>query len=137
MSKKPPQHVKVHLTGDSDHSYTALYKQIELKPGALHFLHLERKGNTWLMLDAIEWSFEEWEIFQIDYIRDELEGMVGRSLMIAGKKVEIRAYTVIHLPGQAFYHLDELPDGSWRITHSDGLLHCDHQSIHHLTTRKV
>lgn len=137
MAKKPAQTVKVSLSGDAEHCWTALYKNIELKPGALRFLHLERKGNTWLLLDAVDTHVEEWEIFQVGYIGDPLDDKAPRKLSIGGMDVEIRAYTVIHLPGQAFYHLDELPDGSWRITHSDALLHCDHNSLHHLSVRKV
>lgn len=138
MTKKQTQHVKVSISGDSEHCYTAIYKHIELKPAALRFLHLERKGNTWLVLDALDCFEEGWEIFTIPYHRSEVEGGTPLpQLDLVGKRVDIRAYTVLHLPGQAFYHLDELPDGTWRITHSDGLLHCNHDSIHHLTVRKV
>ena len=137
MAKKPPQQVKVSLNGECQHIHHAIYKHITIKPDALRFLHLERKGNTWLLLDAIDWPNEEWDLLYIPFIRTDAAGMIDRKMTIVDKEVDIRAYTVIHLPDQAFYHLDELPDGSWRITHSDGLLHCDHNTIESFTVRKV
>jgi hypothetical protein len=137
MAKKPAQQVIISIDGDSKHSFNALYKHIELKPGALQFLHLERKGNTWLLLDAMVDRADDWHDFLIEYIKPT-ENLAGRRfLRFKGKDVDVLAYTVIHLPNQAFYHLDELPDGSWRITHSDGLIHCDHNSLHHYSVRKV
>lgn len=137
MAKKPAQQVIVSIDGDSKHTFNALYKHIELKPGALQFLHLERKGNTWLLLDAMVDRPEDWKSFDLSYLRIEGSEAGRTTMQIAGKEVDILAYTVIHLPNQAFYHLDELPDGSWRITHSDGLIHCDHKSLHHYSVRKV
>jgi len=137
MSKKPAQQAIVSIDGDSKHTFNVLYKHIELKPGALQFLHLERKGNTWLLLDAMVNRPEDWQDFQIEYV-EPAEKLAGRRMLRFGHHLaDVLAYTVIHLPNQAFYHLDELPDGAWRITHSDGLIHCDHKSLHHFSVRKV
>lgn len=132
MAKKQQQTVKVGLIGDESHHFTALYKHLELKPGALRFLHLERKGNTILLLDALDCFPEDCEEYTIPYKRD------GKpTLDMGGKNVDIIVYTVLHLPGEMFYHLDELPDGGWRITHSSGLLQCPHETIQSLIVRKV
>jgi hypothetical protein len=133
MAKKQQQSVKVILTGDEQHTFTAMYKPLELKPGALRFLHLERKGNTVLLLDALDCFHPDAGGYTIPYLRDGEK----TTLDMAGKIVEIMVYTVIHLPGELFYHLDELPDGSWRITHSAGLLQSPHESITDFTVLKV
>jgi len=90
-----------------------------LSDNALHFIHFERKGNSWLLLDGMQHHGGEL-VKEIKFDRPEV-GNPG--VIIHGVRREITKYTVQMVDGgKEFYHLDELPDGTWRITHSNTLM---------------
>lgn len=105
---------------------SAVYKTIELREGGLRFLHLEKKGNTWVLLDALHLPERVGEDLQIYFDR------CGHlpALIILGQRFQVTRLTTVDLPEQCFYHLDELQDGSWRITHSKSMVDFNHNWVY-------
>lgn len=136
MAKKQQQHVRVDF-GFSDGQRTledAIYKQITLKQGSLRFFHIERKGNTWLVLDALEFVEEGCTHFVIPFVKDTgatIPHNVGFTIGEEGVKIQI--YTTLNLQSDELYHLDELPDGTWRVTHTNNMFEFPHNDLYAIT----
>lgn len=89
------------------------------------FMHLEKKGNQWLMLHTDGMLFDgEAETVVIDIMRDvESKGAYMPNFLANERPLPISRYTAISTINKSeFYHLDELDDGTYRITHGLGFL---------------
>lgn len=133
MAKKKQQLVDMtfHFSETYKTIPDAIYKQITLKQGGLRFFHIERKGNTWLVLDALEFVEEGAKRFVIPFLKDP-ESAVPRNMgmTIGGSDVVLTIHTSLNLPREELYHLDELPDGTWRVTYTDTMLDHPHGDLY-------
>lgn len=130
------QFVTVRFEGDSASTLFSkiIYKRLPLKDDALRFLHIERKGNTDLLFDATRF---------VEYLPDVLiiafdrEGDLPKFL-VAGREYTISMYTVLETGvGGPLYYLDELPDGTWRLCHTEGYIPWAHEHLDTITIEKV
>jgi hypothetical protein len=133
VAKKQQQHVSVTFNFSEGKRILedAIYKQITLKQGSLRFFHIERKGNTWLVLDALEFVEEGCQRFCIPFIKDTgaaIPHNVGFTIGETGVKIQI--YTTLNLQSDELYHLDELPDGTWRVTHTNNMFEHPHNDLY-------
>lgn len=105
-----------------------IYKTINVGPNGLRFLHLEQKGNTWLLFDMNGvLGKNPAEVSTITWLR---EGDDGRSFETNGQKFQISVHTALDRDGgNPFYHLDELPDGTWRLCYSEGFIPWEHSHV--------
>lgn len=138
MAKKQQQHVSVDFLFSEEHKTIedAIYKQISLKPGSLRFFHVERKGNTWLVLDACEFVPEGCTNFCIPFIKDagsDFPNNIGFNIGDTGVKIQV--YTTLNLETDELYHLDELPDGTWRVTHTNNMFDLPHNDLYNINVR--
>lgn len=113
----------------------AVYQSRDLGPDKRQFFHLELIGNTWLLLDMVTGQRDPAsERIVVEFLRDP-DSDRPRSMMFDGREFKISRYTIVKLDDQLFYHLDELPDGTWRLTHSEAFLNylgegLEHSSVH-------
>jgi hypothetical protein len=104
-----------------------VYKTINVGKNGLRFLHLEQKGNTWLLFDMNSVTDQKVDVNILTWIR---EGEDGRAFEVNGKRYQISVHTVLARDeGSPFYHLDELPDGTWRLCYSEGFIPWSHAHI--------
>jgi len=122
------QFVSVQFTADETgvRLTDIVYKRLPLKDDALRFLHIEKKGNTNLLFDATRFVEELPDSLSIIWDRTgELPTFTA-----AGRQYTISIYTVLDLElDKPFYHLDELPDGTWRLCHTTGYIPWDHEHV--------
>lgn len=104
----------------------AIYKRIPLKPSSLRFLHVELKGNSHMLFDAMNHPFGDPTLPEMKFIREE-----GKPpcVEIRGEQLEISKFTKLNLTGYELYHLDQLPDGTWRLAYSDDMLPFEHKAL--------
>lgn len=108
---------------------------LELKQGQLRFIHIERKGNTWLLLDAMGIVAEMPDSYTVTWGRNRTDEK--RHFTLADRQYEIAIYTVLNLGlDKPFYHLDELPDGTWRLCHTEGFLSFEHENLEKIIMSK-
>jgi hypothetical protein len=127
MAKKAPP-LKVRVTFETDQGDIVcddvIFKSIPLESGAKKFWHLEQKGNRWLMLHTDGMLFDSIPTNnEITIVRDEDEKVYRPHFLLDdGRPLLITRYTVLTPVNTApFYHLDELDDNTYRITHSTNL----------------
>lgn len=104
-------------------------------PGKMRFFHVEQKGNTWLLLDATG-VIEELgaEPYTVSWERP----LSGKKIFgMFGQHFEVTILTVIRLgEDKPFYHLDELPDGTWRLCYTEGFIPADHELMERIIIEK-
>ena len=104
-------------------SVDVVVKKLNLPGDKLRFVHMERKAGTLLLLDA------SGEKLLTHVIFTRGEGTLPTDFRFGLDRFKISRYTVLDLPDYEFYHLDELPDGTWRICHTSGLFAFEHSDI--------
>jgi len=133
--KQPPVKLKVFFvldTGETILCDNVIYKSIPLQPGNKKFCHLERKGNQWILLHT-EGTFFDGDIpdeTDIQVIRHE-EGKryFPHFILGDGRPLIVTRYTVLTpMNIEPFYHFDELPDNTFRLTHSTNFFNPDVQN---------
>jgi hypothetical protein len=111
--------IKFHHRDQGSHGYSTydnvVYKRLELAKSKRGFLHLERKGNTWILLDGLGRDSDLIE--QLTFVREEDKATV---IVCDDARLEISTHTELHLPSHQFWHLDELPDRKWRLAYTTG-----------------
>lgn len=129
MAKKKPAIVSVIFrTETRSREYPGvIYKRLDSLPqNALRFLHFERKGNTFLLLDGMHTS--EDLLVSNTMVFDRFAPK-DPQLNVRGEDLDINMYNVLHVEDHLLYYLDELPDGTWRITHTPNVLPFDHDQL--------
>lgn len=119
--------------GDMDRT-GVVYKTINVGPNGMRFLHLEQKGNTWLLFDMNSVLDPKADVNTLTWIR---EGDDGRAFEVNGKRFQISVHTAINVEDKPFYHLDELPDGTWRLCYSEGFIPWSHNHIDRMVVTLV
>ncbi|WDS62171.1 hypothetical protein [Pseudomonas phage D6] len=123
--KQPPTKLQIFFCLSGDRVVlcdNVIYKSIPLVPGNKRFCHLERKGKQWILLHT-EGTFFDGEIpdeSNIELIR-HIEGKkyIPHFILGDGRPLIITKYTVLTpMNIEPFYHFDELPDNTFRLTHS-------------------
>jgi len=105
----------VHEKGSIGY-YNVIYNRLKgLSDSALCFVHLERKGSSLLLLDGMH-RHDEQQISVIEFDRSDDD---APAMIINGERLNITQYTSIKAGDKEMYYLDELPDGTWRVAHSD------------------
>lgn len=135
MSKPKQKHLQLSFSSETGAGIGFTVKQNVLKnlsEKSLRFFHFERKGNTDLVLDAMK---AEEAVTEILIKRPEK----GPAILVFGtEEVEVSKYTVISLGDDKFlYYLDELPDGTWRICHSDSMFPITQNGVEHKDIVKI
>ena len=133
--QKTTAHIEFFTSVGGKNIEDVLVQFIDLKPGKMRFFHVEQKGNTWLMLDAVG---------EIDHLDDEpytiawIRPPSGKKIFgVGGKHFEVSIHTVISVgDGKPFYHLDELPDGTWRLCYSEDFIPTDHELMERIIVEK-
>lgn len=134
MAKPKPIVVRVSASSANSPTHVlrdVVYKSIALKEHALRFMHLERKGNTWVLLDALDGEFSMADPTSIRFDRSGKFPVLN----VDTERLEVSIFTVIHLPGEQFWHLDQMPDGKWRITLSDDMDFPPHDQLTQIDIR--
>jgi hypothetical protein len=131
MAKKKKQDlVTVQFEGTDFIMNEVIYKQVDLESGGKHFMHLEKKGNRWLLLHTTGMLFDTLpDQYHMSYMHPK---STKEKPMINAfdRDIIISRYTCITLfNGNPFYHLDELDDDTWRITHATKFFKGDHKDI--------
>jgi hypothetical protein len=122
MAKKPKMVEVGFWAKEANRTYPGVvYSKLTLPKNKLRFLHLERKGDTFFLLDTIDPKS-----FGFEFIREEGSPTY---IQVGDEKLEISRHTVVSLSSKEFYHLDELPDGTWRIAYTGGFFSFDHNDI--------
>lgn len=103
-----------------------IFKTINIQPTGLRFLHLEQKGNIWLLLDMNGVLDHKVDVNTLTWLR---EGDDARAFEVNGRKFHISVHTAINVEDKPFYHLDELPDGTWRLCYSEGFIPWSHNHV--------
>ena len=111
---------------------TVIYKKLDFRPDSLKFLHLERKGNHWVLLDGLGDSGLA-ETLLLEFQRDG----DGLTTQLGSNVIRIAVHTILYLPDQNFYHLDELHTGNWRISHTQSFLPTANRDINSILISKV
>jgi hypothetical protein len=127
MAKKAPP-VKLRVTFATEQAdivcEDVIFKSIQLEPGAKKFCHLEQKGGRWIMLHTEGMLFDSEPVNgEITITRDDTQQAYRPHFILDdGRPLIITRYTVLTPINIApFYHLDELDDHTFRITHSTNL----------------
>lgn len=135
MSKPKQKHLQLSFETATGSGIGFAVKQNVLKnlsEKSLRFFHFERKGNTDLVLDAMKAEEPVKEIL----IKRPKKGPA--ILVFGNEEVEVSKYTVISLGEDRFlYYLDELPDGTWRICHSDSMFPINQNGAEHKDIVKI
>lgn len=131
MAKKKKQDlVTIQFEGTEVLEYGVIYKQVDLEEGAKHFMHLEQKGNRWLLLHTTGMLFTELPPQHHISYHPATSNKDRPVLKGFDRDMSISRYTQISTINNApFYHLDELDDGTWRITHNTKFFKGTHAEV--------
>lgn len=141
QKQKPPVDIDFRLVPVPPNGSTMIriangvYKSQDLGPDKRQFFHLELMGNTWLLLDMVTGRRDPSSKRIVVEFQRSLDSAMPLSMKFDGREFEISRYTTVKLRDELFYHLDELPDGTWRLTHSEAFLNylgegLEHSSVH-------
>jgi hypothetical protein len=124
MSKQRPSIVAVQFVGLSLPTFEAQLVELEQVVGGKPFMHLERKGNRWLLLHTDGMFGPEFPHHLELVIERPADDRFLRNAD-TGQLYEVKGYTVVKVKAPLF-HIDQIEIagryGSYRITHSDGLM---------------
>lgn len=119
MAKVKPVYIKVDFNFGT-HVVSipnVLFRPIPKQDGQKQFMHLEQKGNTWLLLCTEEFAnSNDLPFGGIDIVRGPRR--IPNFLLSDGRPLPVTKYTVLTLFNAAhFYHIDEIPGNVYRLCH--------------------
>lgn len=128
MAKPRTPIVNVHFKGTTIPPFDAQLVELDQPKGGKPFMHLERKGDRWLLLHTDGCFGPEFPDHLELYIRRPADQRFLQN-MDSGQWYEIKGLTKLNVKTPLF-HIDQISIegryGAWRLTHSDGLMDNTH-----------
>lgn len=98
-------------------SLTGRYVKLPLKRGVPQFLHIEFKKSEWHVSNALEKKIVK--SIQITFDRKDPNKL---EFSLNGLRETISISAQVTTGNSGLFHLDQLPDGTWRVTYSRNFL---------------